>query len=384
METSNIKHLALVFASLISLAISLGVQASEDRSINVTAVYGADTNPHDLSGAFDTVQQSYWAAELSYKANFFDWIWIDLNGRKDTYLDDTRANRFESNASLAIGHDFDLFDENFGFKITTNQSSLDKTYVSKFTGQVTLFNGQSIADRYDVTSTNNQFDFNWRTNEKLNVLLAYRSFADDFEDYNISGLSNLDSDAFEARIGMEYIPSDVGFFFLHANYQEKNFVDRRARDLTNALVPDTDLSFEIHNANIGYIWEPEEGIYWEFVYNYHLQTDLAFGYYDGTGGYISAEGRYKINDYNHIYGTLKIDKFSFEKQINPIQFPLDEDALDEYGGSIFIGYEWIFATLFTSNIAFYIDAEYDTSTNKLPEYTYERIKASAGIRFSVF
>ena len=368
---------ALIFPSVASFA-------SDNEAINATIVYGLNTNPHKLSSELTPVEQEYAAGEFKFRAKFFDTLYLAARADKSVYFDDARADEFNASASIAVRSKFKVFKKRFRYKIGANYRAKDKTYVSKTTGLVATFGGQSIADRYDSTQNNYIAELSYKPYKSLNVEFAYEGRDKTYEEFQIAGLSNLDYSHQRYRLGLEYKASSVGKFFLNGAFKQREYVDKRAKDLEGDDILDTDLIYDYFTTNIGYIYKPDKKTRWKYAYNYESRRDNSSGYYDGTSGYLSMSASYQLGDYHFIKGRFKYSKFSFENQLDEGDTPLDEDAKEKQGGTIMVGYEWVLATLFDNNLALYLELEHSTFTNTNLIYSYEQNKASAGIRWSVF
>jgi len=369
--------LALIFPSAVSFA-------SDDKSINATVVYGLDTNPHHLSSEHNPMEQEFAAGEFKFRTDFFDTLYISGKAEKSVYFDDARADEFYASANISVKSKFKLFKTRFKYKIGANYRAKDKTYVSKATGLVATFGGQSVADRYDSTQNNYVVELSYKPYRSLKLEFVYEGRDKSYEEFEIAGLSNLDYTHQRYGVGLEYKASSVGKFFFNGAFKQREYVDKRAKNLEGDDILDTDLVYDYYTINIGYIYKPSKDVRWKYAYNYENRRDNETGYYDGTSGYLSMSASYRLGDYHFIKGRLKYSKLSFENQLDEGDTEFDEDAKEKQGGTAMIGYEWILATLFDTNLAFYIELEHTNFDNTNLIYRYEQNKASAGIRWSAF
>ncbi len=383
---SMVYNRSLVTAALILCPLT--AIASDDKGINTTLMYGVDTNPHQLSSALTPTEQNFAAGEFKLRTNFFKTIYISTKANKSVYFDDARADEFNGSASIALKSDFKIFKRKFKYKIAANYRSKDQTYVSKNTGLVATFGGQSIADRYDSEQTNYLAELSYKPYRYLKFDLAYKQRDKSYEEFEIAGLSNLDYAHQEYFLGMEYKASEVGKFYLNAAFRQREYLDKRTKDLDGLDIGvdilDSNLIYDYHTVNIGYIYRPSKDIRWKYAYNYQDRSDNGSGYFDANSGYLSIAGKYRLGDYHFFKSRIKYSRFSFINQLDQTEDPLEEDAKEKDGISLMIGYEWIVATLFDSNFAVYIELEHSNFDNTNLVFAYERSMASAGIRWSGF
>jgi len=374
-----------IFVILLISALPLATIASDNNDLNATILYGLDTNPHQLSSGLSPVQQHFAAAEVKLRSSFNRMFYFSAKANKSLYFDDARADRFKAYGSLAFKHKFKIFKKRFKYQFSANYAKTDRTYVSKTTGLVATFGGQSIADRYDSEQKNYLAELSYRPYRTFKWDLSYQNRDKTYAEFNIAGLSNLDYTHKRYLFGMEYKASDLGRFFFNGSFIQREYVDRRAKDLDGNSLAGTDLMYDYAAVDLGYIYRPDKKTRWKYTYYYATRTDNNSGYYDAVNGYLSITGKYQLGDYHFINGRLKYSKFSLENQLDPGDDSLlDEDAKERQGGSALIGYEWVLATLFKTNLALYIELEHTVFANTNPLYTYERSKASAGIRWSAF
>jgi len=373
-----------VLIFFLAFLCSLVVQASNNEALNATVAYGYDTNPHRLSDALNPIEQQFAIADVRFSERFFKLISLRANASKSLYFDDRRADEFSGYASISLRSSFKLWKEKFRYKFSANYRTKDKTYVSKTTGLVATFGGQSIADRYDSTQQNYLAAFSYEPNSYLDFELSYQYRTKEYQAFDIVGLSNLDYSHARYVLGIEYRPSKVGKFFLDGTIKNRDYTDRRGKDLNNVDVIDTNLSFSYWLLDMGYVYRPSKEVIWKYTYNYEERRDNVSGYFNSTSGFISISARHQVGDYQFFTGRIKYSKNSLINQTQQSANPLDDENKDKQGGSVNIGYELVLATLFDTNFAFYIDVEYRHFISSDPLFTYDSGIASAGIRWSAF
>ncbi len=372
------------FTFLFLLMVSFSPKATENNAINLTGVYGFDSNPHHLPDSQSVIQEEYWKASVLIDTNYDELLFFSADVNKSQYINDERADNFNASVELRIDSTFGFEDIDLAYELTYGFDTLDKTYVSQYTGFIGTFGGQSIANRYDFDETNYQAKLKYKPYRTLEVALTYTSFDRIYQELEVVGLTSLDNKKSIYQLGMEYLASEKGRFFINGEYSETIYKERLSRNLQAATIPDELLELEMYDVNIGYIYQPEKGIHWEYKYNYQNHRDKSSGYYNGVQGFITMTGKYAINNFHHIYGTLGYYKFSFKNQDNVILNPREEDAKEYYGTDIKLSYEWIIATLFKTNLAGYADIGYTKYINKDIIFSYQQAYAGIGIRWSVF
>ena len=370
---------------LTSLALLVGsVIASPDKSVNATVTYGIDDNPFNLTESLNGVEQNFIFGEFSARTNFNKFFYLSAKADKVVYPDDPRADQFQGFASARINTRFKAFGEKFRFKLGGNYRVKDKTYVSKVTGLVGTYRGQSIADRYDWDQTTAETELNYYTTKNLMLEFKYQNRAKDYVDLLIDGVSDFSYKHNRYTLGLEYKASKLGRFFINGTFNERVYNDKRGRDLFGDEIAGTDLIYTFHTLNLGYIYRPNKKVRWRYTYQYEERRDNTSGYYNATKGYVALSATHQFGDYQHLKVKAKYSKFSLINQnvFDPLE--LEEMANDRKGLSLTLGYEWVFATLFDTNIALYSEIDYANFESFDVTYTHESRRFSLGLRWSGF
>ncbi|MDQ7051070.1 MAG: hypothetical protein Q9M92_16675 [Enterobacterales bacterium] len=374
------KSLILVFA-----LFSFASQAANHNIFNSTLVYGVDTNPNELSAGLNPSIETYYAAELSLKAALFDMLYIDAKANKSLYPNDRRADQYSIVANIGLKSDFLISKEQFEWQLSTDYQSVDQTFVSKASGFVAEVGGISIADRYDFTQFNYQLGIDYLPYRTLKVGFDYKNRNKNYFDLAVTGLPNLNYKQTDLLIGLEYLSSDQGYMFLKAGSLTRRFENRLTRDILGNPILGTNLEYDYYSVDVGYIYQPEDGIEWEYTYNYAHRFDNGSGYYEATSGYMSMKGIYKFTERQFLTGELIYSKLSYENRVGVGSTnDLPEEAEEAAGGRIKVSYEWVMSQFFNTNFAFYMDFQHSLSVNRNSIYTYNRSMASAGFRWSAF
>jgi len=395
----NLKQTFKFLASLIvsfSMLFVFSIQsafASDNEIVNATVVYGQDTNPHQLSNDLigntpnvsPLTPQTLIKASLSFNSQLTDWFLIQANTSKSLYNDDARADKFDWNVSLKLKTDFEIASKQIGFELQTDFKELDKTYVDQSTGFVAVFNGLSVADRYDFNQNNIGAKLSYRPYEYFEWFVNYKTQQKKYHVFEIIGLKNLDYNHKTLLLGMQYQASEQGDFFAHYTVKQRDYTDRRATDIEGVELLDSDLAYQYSTFNLGYLYHPNDKTQWRYEYQHQIRNDNGTGYYDATSSFLSIAANYQLGDYHFIKAQLKYSEFIFENQINLLGSDFfAEDAEEKRGGHISLEYEWIMATLFKTNLALYVNLDYSVFENTAELYSFERSKASLGVRWSSF
>ncbi len=364
--------------------------AADKNMFNATATYGLDDNPHELSETYKPEEAvNFLKGDFKFATQLFEVLDVKANITKVQYDDDPRADRYYGSAELRLKDLFSIGEQNFKYQIAADYQFEDKTYVNKRTGFVGVFAGESIADRYDYDQQSYFAELIYLHNDIFEYGASYQQRSKSFETIDIPGLANLDYDHQKFTAGFEYKASSLGRFFMNGTFKQREYLDRRGIDLESGNpIVDTDLVFNYSILNLGYIYQPNEDTRWRYTYNYTERRDTVTGYYNATGGFLGMAAVHRISDYQFLNASVKYLKFSLvnqiESQVDPDAMPetYEDDQRERQGVTINLGYEWIFATLYDTNIALYVELEHSNFENVDDFYTHEKSSASLGFRWS--
>ena len=360
------------------------VSASPDKSVNATITYGVDDNPFNLTESLKGTEQNFIFGEFSAKTSFNKMFYLSAKAEKSLYADDPRADQFQGSVNARINTRFKAFGEKFRFKLGGNYRVKDKTYVSKNTGLVGTFGGVSIADRYDWEQTTMDTELNHFVTKNLTLEFQYQNRSKDYEQLDVVGISDFSYIHDTYLLGLEYKASKKGRFFINAALNERVYNNKRGRDLFGDEVDGTDLVYTTHRLNLGYLYRPNKKVRWRYTYHYEERRDNVSGYYNSTKGHVALSASHQFGDYQYLTAKAKYSKFSLINQnvFDPIES--EEMASDRQGLSFTLGYEWVFATLFDTNIALYSEIDYANFDSFDLIYAYESRRFSLGLRWSGF
>jgi len=381
----TVKNNRIKLSILGLLAVVGMLQAADQNMINTTLVYGIDTNPHQLNPDLLPAQETFYAAELSFDADLFDILTLDAKANKSLYPNDARADEYSIKGNIGLKSDFVIAEQKFEWELATHYKSIDQTFVSKASGFVAEVGGISIADRYDYSQFDYQFGLDYLPYRTLKVGFDYISRNKSYFDLIVLGLPDLNYTQTEFLLALEYLSSDQGFMYLKAGSKKRKFENRLNRDLVGNPIAGTNLEYDYYSIDVGYIYHPEEGIDWQYTYNYAHRFDNGSGYYEATSGYISMKGVYKVTERQFLTGELIYSKLSYENRVGTGSInDLPEEAEEAAGGRIKVSYEWVLSQFFNTNFALYMDIQHSLSVNRNSIYTYNRSMASVGFRWSAF
>ncbi|TQV84398.1 hypothetical protein [Aliikangiella coralliicola] len=374
----------ILISGLLVSGLSFYAPMASSADLYLTGLYGLDDNPHNLSDARAPKQEEFAFADFKLSANYDRMFYAKAYAKKAHYFNDERADWFKGELDLAFKSKFKIKKYRFRYKLSADHMVNDETYVSKVTGLVATFGGQSIADRYDAETTNYNGELSYKTKQNTTFKLKLQQRQKAYEEFTIAGLSNLDYDHNRIGFDIDYRPSDSGRFFLDTEVTQRDFVDRRAKDLQGDDIADSQLEYNYYGVKMGYVYRPDSSVRWRYSFKYNNRRDNSSGYWNANASSISISTKYVLADYHILKGRLKYSKFTYENQLDQDTTGLDEEIKERHGVTLSFDYEWILATLYDTKLGLYFGIESGAFVSSNPDYEYEGTSVSAGIRWRIF
>lgn len=356
------------------------LQAVEFRSI---ARVGLDSNPLELSDGLSPTEEEFGIAGFYSKSSAFDWLHWDVNVEKSFYFNDSRVDHFQSYAELKAADDFTIYEVPFAYELGGFTGHNDETYVSRETGRVAIFDGNSIADRFDTKEDGYLAGFHYLLREDTDIYIRYRSTDRVYEEFALVNLDNLDATETTSTFGVDFNPSDLGDFYFRFDAHERVYDDRRDRDLDGMLVPGTDLILNRYETHLGYVYKPNKRDRWEYRFTYENRTSNGTHFYESQRGTLSIRGEKWIFDYHLLALQLDYTSFFYDESYDQSFLFYEKDDIDQTKISLGLEYTWVLATMFDTNLAFYANIYASVSDSPNAFFVHQRNQVSAGIRWAM-
>jgi len=365
---------------LIGLTVLLASQTSLGFELRGDGALGYDSNPFRLSDDLSPDEGGYLDFKLRAKQDFNNGFLLRAGIKSRHYESSlSDADQYLLNIGAQYKHETLINDKKAQLLIDGGYSVKDKTYVSRFTGEVGTFGGQDISDRYDYDSWDAKGKFSIMLNEHVGTGLALKYRSRDYEDFDIDGLSNLDYDQLFVSNDWTYKQSQKSKFALSLYLGKREYDDKREKDLNGNEIPASDLTYDYYGAEISqrYKVSPDLRVKWEL--KYQDRQDSGSGYYDMDEFVADIDLRYRVsNNWNLVTSALYIDR-NYPVRItiadeNDIQSP------DKQGYALKLRAERELPSLSDYNANAYLGVIYEDYDSDEPAYIYDRYQIMAGLK----
>ncbi len=360
-------------------ATCLAIQPAQAK-ISLDAGLGYDDNPLRLNPSLNPGSDSFWRTEIASKLAWDSGIFINAKLDKTSFSDDDRADSFST--SLQIGYSTKFGDNKHRMKLSLSRRSLDKTYVSRRTGQLFTRSGQPAGDRYDYVRWTPRFEYSYRLNKqhRVEVDLQYREQA--YEDYTSLGLSNLDFRQLSMQLGWRYRPNKQWQFSPYLEILEREHDDRRAKDSSGKNIAGSNLQYSYRAIGLNARYKLGKNARLKLKTSFGKREDNASGYYDTFGQSHSLEWEREFGGGSELSLRAKYTDLDYERSMLTGNGTIEDDAEtpSTKGWHYRVSYSMPVFEINGSKAYWYTEVNlYDISA-ELATYQFDRSRVESGLR----
>ncbi len=367
---------SLTFTALGVALLSTAAEAQLSATIDA----GYDDNPFRLSNAFDQRPGGFLEAELRAEHGFDTGFTLDARISR-LFSQSEDGDRTQYSATLGFEHGARIFGRPAEFEHHVRIAGLDRTFISRNTGEVGRFGGQAIADRFDQNSVEVRSRADIGLSEAWTLRLQGDGRSRAYESYTGLGLSNLDYDQLFAHVRLRYRQDPTHDAQLGASFGRRVYDDRRGRALDTGFVAGSDLEFSFFSVDASWKYEflPDHDL--RFAYAYDVREDNVTGYYDTTLHSARVRYRYMPSWGNRFSIELERRDFDFDNIPAALIINDEENVAPNDGVRLRLAYDRRLVR--TRERELWLDASltYDDFDSPNAAYVYDRLAFRIGVKF---
>ena len=345
---------------------------------------GVTSNPHQLSDSFQPDSEVFTLFDLKFSNRFDNGSYFKAQTKQSLFLNDETADRSRTKLDLGYRSKFHISEQKFRYKLWADSTIRNSTYVSKTTGQVATFNGQSIADRYDSVQNNLNAYVSLRSANKTRYKISYQHRDKDYQDYSIPGLSNFDYAHHRLRLNVDFRVSDESHVVAKIGTTRRDFKDRRAQDLNGDDIPGTNLEYDYLEYSLGYSYRPDKTVRLGALVEFIEREDNGVGYADSTYDRVTLSARFVLSETDSLDASLRYSDLAYVNQVVIDPSSLEEFGYDNKGYSILVDYRRALSSREENKFTLLLNFEAFDFDSSDPRYQYSEYVFSAGVRYDVF
>ena len=364
-----------------TLGLSLLLAPGAYAQVTATIEAGYDDNPFKLSDQLNNDEGAFVDAELRIEQPLGNGFAIDARANHLMYdNNDQDADRTDYSATLEYEFDGELFDNPAEYLLHGRLTGTNRTFVSRISGDVGVFGGQQIADRFDHNSIELRGRLDLETSEQTLLRLQLDGRNRRYEDLTNLGLSNLDYSQIIANAQWRYRPSDAHDIRLGASLGQRSHDNREGRDLNGNFVTGSNLDFTFVGASASWKFEFAEGQDIRISYDFDTREDNVAGYFDTTRHKLTLRYRYRPDKKNRFGAQIAYSDFDYDNIPASAIVNNEENLGPNDGFRAALSYDRKLFDDDERSVWLQTDITFDDFESPNTNFTYDRSMFKAGIK----
>ncbi len=373
------RHLNPVRFLILSLVLAAFPARALDLVLDGQA--GFDSNPLELADAFDPDLEFYLSADAFARHRFDNGIYIKGRLLDTRYPGASDADWSWIRFTPGYRSSFDLDENEIRYDLSLDYTVFDLVYIDKDTGEPGVFNGVSIADRFDSSYIDANARFEYRSEADTRFELGVQFRDKDYENIEAVGLSDLDYRHDQLYFGAELRPDDKNRVSARYILTDREYVDRRADDLNGDDIPGTDLEFEFDTLELSYRYRPDDLFRFKISYSVENREDNASGFWDAETDDLKAEFRFTVADNQTLELRIRWREKDYDQDFDSSLVSTEEESRDADRRSIRLRFTERRERQDGNNLSYYLEVESEKVDSDDPNDEYDRLVLGAGIRW---
>ncbi|MCG8016383.1 MAG: hypothetical protein JAY97_09230 [Candidatus Thiodiazotropha sp. 'RUGA'] len=352
-------------------------------ALKADAAIGYDNNPFRLNDSFSSQDGKYLYLKLKANQKFGNGFNIKASSRSRNYNSSkSDANQILFGLGAMYKQNMEIHNKKSTVQVEAGFKLKDKTYVSRFSGDVGEYGGNDISDRYDYNSFSLNASFDLRITKKLITEIGLKHRNRDYEDFNITGLSNLDYSQYYLTNDWTYKQNKKNRYDFKLYLGTRNYDDKREKNLNGNEIAGSDLEYDYFGVSIGHRYKVDKNISISWELKYQDRKDSGSGYYDMDEIIADIGIKYRfIKNWRFIGSLLYIDR-NYPVRIS-ISDENDIQSPDKQGYAIKFRFERDLPEISKYDTRAYIGMIYEDYDSDEPAYVYDRMQVMTGIKINL-
>ena len=370
MKTNILKFALLAVASTHCLAATLDAELA----------VGNDSNPFTLAEKFDPQSAAFVDAKIRARQNIESMrLTAQIDNRSYEGLSGD-GDRTTTKLEARYRKKYKIADNRTISYFSIDYTDRDKTYVSRSTGLPGTFSSQDIEDRYDYSRLGIKAKTNIYLDKKLKTAITLAIQDRDYQDYDISGLSNFDYRQFDLSNDWSYERDNHNTFDVDFKLSKRIYDDKRQRDLQGDTLPGTDLEYDMFALSLAHEHVFSKNYLSKIELYLASRNDSGPGYYDTSDIKLTALLRYSLDPETEFNTSLTYRDYEYDN--NVIVDPDDEGNPGKEGYTLRFEMDRAI-DLYELPGEFFAGIRYDDYDSNDSNYIYDRLQIFAGLRLKV-
>ncbi|MCG8413023.1 MAG: hypothetical protein MI746_02290 [Pseudomonadales bacterium] len=342
---------------------------------------GFDSNPYRLNDSLPVDEEGFVSSEARLRLGEGRGVSADFRVINDSYIDDSRGDRTLIISNLSWENQFS--DSEHEIRLSLNDRRLDRTYVSRLSGDTYAVRSTPAGDRYnyDRQSLRAQLEFNLAGRNQL--LLDLDARTQNYEDFPTLSLVNLDYDQWSAEVTWRnFWTSRLRVDFV-GEISNRDYDSRELRSLDGAIIPGSRSRYDYTRLAINSRIRTGPRTYLYLNISNNLRQDNGPGYYDTD----DLSGSVRLRHQTSFDGVLNLSTnyrdLTYDRSSNTFDLETEVEAPDSRGWRWSFSYEQPLGERFGANWFWFAEAAYFDYDSGRSIYIFERETYQTGLRIEL-
>lgn len=358
------------------LAFSAYTQAMD---LTIESTVGHDSNPFRLSDDFSPDSSAFWRNRVTLRSDR-DSTWLyEIDGLNYSYSNENDAD--SSQVDVEFGRRFWLDDETQDLVLKLGYRQSDRTFVSRFQGDVYEVQGESVGDRYDYDRVYAEVKYDKKLKGRNAYQLRLRLRDQSYDDFSDLNLSRLDYQSAELRLRWQGYLSSKLRYRLYGELSMRDFDDRRAQSVNGERLAGTDLEYDAFEFGIDSRFRVAKGVYLYTRLGWSQREDNGGGFFDTDTLTGSARLRWSLSEGRLVSLSAYYRDLEYDRDNITTDLENDAEAPSTRG--------WRFVASYEKQL---MDSEYGrldwishlrnySDQSDLRQYEFDRLMVETGLRY---
>ncbi len=353
---------------------------AKGNDFSVTTMLGTDTNPYKFSEQYPVATSQYLDLNLKGK------LYISKRWASELQLQ-TRQYQQDGNwadkqkSSIALQYKGRSKKRPSAFEMRLEQQN--KTYVSRLSGGLSTYSGESLDDRYDYT----QLNLKWQKQIKLGRTLAWEYKTQfkqkNYQDFNSLNITDLDyrtvtlGNVFEHKINKRQ-KDEFSLELSYRLYTHREQVDIKGDDIAN-----TQLGYFDAAVAYEHTLKTSKRHKLAMTLGYEKRIDNGSGYYDNHRSKVELQSRYRFGGEGSLITSYQFSDYAYERDSNQSQTGTTDEYSANQKHQLKLNGRVNLGAFLPMNGQWLIGYRFEQVTADKAQYSYERHQLETGLKFEI-
>ncbi len=367
--------------SVAALAVMvLQVPALAGGTADIT--YGYDTNPFKLRDALDQRESGFLEADVKFQNRFESGFGFDIRGNFTFHSDADDADSQNLSGAITYKTKSSFLGKDAAFDARLRYTDLDRTYVSKTTGEIATSLGTPTPDRRDYQTLDGRARVQFDLSDTAKLRWGIDGRQRDYVDYTSLDLYNLDFSHWSTGVELTFEQSKASQIYFGLLYRIRDYDNREGRDLAGDPVVGSSLEYTFLEFEAGWEWEIAKSQEMHLSYGFTGREDNVSGYYDSTRHEFTVGYQCETQNQHQVSLQMQYLDYSYDNNVSDALLENEEPINSKDGYRFVAGYDHFLHEAGEAKFYLTTSVTYEDYDSVEANYIYDRSIAQIGVKAS--